>query len=316
MDAISHWQRRIPPLLVACLGGCSTIGAHDINALPPAAQTVLRQQLLPLRDAVKADQTDKAGSPKVLPVRQPLSVNDAVKIALLHHHGLSASADVSSKTYPVQRTVAETRKAYYQSIAAAQSAHYLEQVNQAARIAWELTARMAERGNVADLDAMREQVFYLDTSARLMRAQIQARQERDHLLRQLGLHQNNDQLLLPQHLPDLPEQAIVPRLQAGDGLPEQQAAYATYRQALTLAQLYQNEVVPLHRRISAENLLRYNGMLVSVFSLLADAREQADAFNAAIKATLDFWIADSNLRLAFDGPVSAGHITLEGNTDD
>jgi len=42
--------------------------------------------------------------------------------------------------------------------------------------------------------------------------------------------------------------------------------------------------VPLKQRISEENVLRYNGMLIGVFELLADARSQIASVNAAIEA--------------------------------
>jgi hypothetical protein len=48
-------------------------------------------------------------------------------------------------------------------------------------------------------------------------------------------------------------------------------------------------------------LLRYNGMLASVFELLADARLQISAVNAAIAAQRDYWIAESDLQMAING---------------
>ena len=51
-------------------------------------------------------------------------------------------------------------------------------------------------------------------------------------------------------------------------------AYVAYRTAYDLARHYRDEIVPLRKRIAEENLLRYNGMLIGVFELLADAREQ------------------------------------------
>jgi outer membrane protein TolC len=42
-------------------------------------------------------------------------------------------------------------------------------------------------------------------------------------------------------------------------------------------------------------------MLVSVFELLADAREQANAVNATIAALKDFWLAQTNLEAALGG---------------
>ena len=78
-------------------------------------------------------------------------------------------------------------------------------------------------------------------------------------------------------------------------------AYASYRSAYDIARHHQDEIVPLKKRISDEQLLRYNGMLISVFELLADAREQVGSVNAAIEAQRDFWIADSALQAAMTG---------------
>lgn len=75
-------------------------------------------------------------------------------------------------------------------------------------------------------------------------------------------------------------------------------AYSAYRTAFDLARHYRDEVVPLRRRISEEAVLRYNGMLIGPFELLADAREQVMAVTSAIEAQRDFWLADSNLRTA------------------
>jgi outer membrane protein TolC len=75
-------------------------------------------------------------------------------------------------------------------------------------------------------------------------------------------------------------------------------AYAGYRSAYELARHYRDEVVPLRKRISEENQLRYNGMLISVFELLGDSREQVASVTAAIAAQRDFWLADIDLNLA------------------
>ena len=72
-------------------------------------------------------------------------------------------------------------------------------------------------------------------------------------------------------------------------------SYAAYRTTYDLARHYRDEIVPLRKRISEENLLRYNGMLISVFELLADSRDQANAVRATIEAMRDFWIAEANL---------------------
>ena len=78
-------------------------------------------------------------------------------------------------------------------------------------------------------------------------------------------------------------------------------SYLAYRTAYDLARHYRDEVVPLRKRISEELLLRYNGMLVGTFELLADAREQVGAVSAAIEAQRDFWVAQTGLQAAISG---------------
>lgn len=82
---------------------------------------------------------------------------------------------------------------------------------------------------------------------------------------------------------------------------EVRESYSAYRTAYDLARHYRDEVVPLRKRISDENLLRYNGMLASVFELLADSREQVRSVTAYVEALRDFWTADTDLQTAITG---------------
>jgi outer membrane protein TolC len=79
---------------------------------------------------------------------------------------------------------------------------------------------------------------------------------------------------------------------------EVREAYSSYRTAFDIARHYRDEIVPLRKRISEEVLLRYNGMLMSVFELLADSREQVAAVNGYIEAAREFWLAESDLQMA------------------
>ncbi|HJV85330.1 MAG TPA: TolC family protein [Noviherbaspirillum sp.] len=78
-------------------------------------------------------------------------------------------------------------------------------------------------------------------------------------------------------------------------------AYSAYRTSYDLARHYRDEVVPLRKKISEEMQLRYNGMLASVFELLADARTQIASVNASIEAQRDYWLADTALLQAING---------------
>ncbi len=82
---------------------------------------------------------------------------------------------------------------------------------------------------------------------------------------------------------------------------EVREAYAMQQSQYAIAKHLRDEVVPLKKRISDENQLRYNGMLIGVFELLADARSQISAVNAAIEAQRDYWLAESDLQMALVG---------------
>ena len=85
---------------------------------------------------------------------------------------------------------------------------------------------------------------------------------------------------------------------------EVREAYTGYRSAYDIARHHRDEVVPLNQRIAEENVLRYNGMLIGVFELLADARTQIASVNASIEALRDFWIAQADLDMALIGKPS------------
>lgn len=287
----------------------------------------------------------------------------------------------------------ETRKAYFDAVAAEQSARYLEQVREAAEAGAELARGMVEAGNWSRLNQMREQLFHADAVAQLARARQTASASREKLTRLMGLWGSDTDFKLPDRLPELPAAAasladietyaiaerldlraarlqtqsvaaalglsratrFINVLEAGpawgrespepnkrgyeitlsvplfdwgdahvakaeatymqavnrlaqaavDARSEVREAYVAYVTNYQLAKHYQDEVVPLRKRMAEENLLRYNAMLMSVFELLADAREQVLAVNASIEASRNFWVADTDLRKALGGRLPA-----------
>lgn len=284
---------------------------------------------------------------------------------------------------------ADARRAYFTAVAAAQSAAFAEQVRGAAEASSELAEKMAKAGNWSKLDQARERAFYQDAMAQLARSRHEAIASREQLIRLLGLRDEQQNFVLPDRLPDLPEQpreinnaeaqALAQRLdmlaarrdteamadtlgltkatgfinvfdagyanKSTTGLPrengyqvtfelpifdwgsakvaraqamymqsvhraadtavrarsEVREAYSSYRTTYDIARQYRDEVVPLRKKISDEVLLRYNGMLASVFELLADSREQLNSVNTAIETQRDFWIAETRLQAAVNG---------------
>lgn len=287
------------------------------------------------------------------------------------------------------RLAADTRKAYFNAVAAEQTVQYMEQVGIAAEASAELAKRLAQVGNFSKLDQAREQAFYADAIAQIARAKHNAVAAREQLSRVMGLWGEKTAFQLPDRLPDLPKapntindvesQAMQQRLDVQMAKKDAETtasalglskatgfinvlhagyqnksvtdaprengyeielelpifdwgrsrtakaeaiymqsvhrtadtairarsdvreAYSAYRTSYDLAKHYRDEVVPLRKKISDEMLLRYNGMLASVFELLADARTQIGSVNAAIEAQRDYWLAETDLQAAING---------------
>ena len=92
---------------------------------------------------------------------------------------------------------------------------------------------------------------------------------------------------------------------AVDAASQVREGYAAYRTAYEVARHYRDEILPLRKAIADEMLLKYNGMLIGVFELLADSREQAASVIQAIEAQRDFWVADAALRSTLLGKPAA-----------
>jgi outer membrane protein TolC len=433
-------------LVTATLGGCASLSTDFSTDLSTDAgfadvqKTTTDKLGKELRwSRTEADQDSIEQRVQAL-LAQPLTVDDAVQVALLNNRGLQASfqelgigdADrVQASRLPnpgfsvgrlrrgdeleierglhvsgqmekrrfehtkgmvvlsVLSLAADTRKAYYQAVAAQESMRYMRQVKAAADASAELARRMQAVGNFNTLQRAREQVFQAEAALSLARAEQAQRSTRERLTRLLGAWGAQTSFTLPDRLPELPQdvldlpnieqQALTQRLdvQAAKQAAEHTArqlglrqttrfinvlelgvvrnssneaptqrgweisvelplfdwgdarvaraeavymqavhraaeaavnarsdvreAYLGYRSAYDIARFQRDEVVPLGQRIAEENQLRYNGMLIGVFELMADARAQVAGVNASIQALRDFWIAQADLDMALIG---------------
>jgi outer membrane protein TolC len=82
---------------------------------------------------------------------------------------------------------------------------------------------------------------------------------------------------------------------------ESRQAFVTYQTTWHLAKDFGGQLIPLRQRVSQERLLMYNGMLISVFDLLADVRSAASLESDYVDAVRDFWLADAYLQSAVMG---------------
>ena len=220
--------------------------------------------------------------------------------------------------------IADVSRHYFAAVAASERLSYQHQVTEAMAIAAELAGRMRSVGNLNAIHQTEEQLTYAKTVRDLVRAEQAALSARERLIRRLNLSGAAASFSLPPTLPELPAapRALTPLEQrlmaeavtasatasrsetvtAAERLPasvslrsEVREAYSQYRRAYDLARHQRDEVLPLQRRISDEQLLRYNGMLIGVFELLADAKDQVKAVEGYLDALHAFWNADAEL---------------------
>jgi outer membrane protein TolC len=87
---------------------------------------------------------------------------------------------------------------------------------------------------------------------------------------------------------------------------EAREAWQGWNTAYAIARRYRDEVLPLRKKVNEEMVLRYNGMLASVWELLGETRASMLAVNAGIEAQRDFWLADTDLQLVLTGSSPGG----------
>ncbi len=305
----------------------------------------------------------------------------------------------------VLKLAADTRRQYFRAVAAnAQAAFYLE-AKASTDAATQLFKRLGESGGINKLNQAREFAFDAELGAQLAQARLQQRQERERLVRQLGLWGDDLRFRLPGSLPPLPRLPSIKAVEAEalrkridvqiargdlnllaktlgltqatrfvndidllgrrtydrkltvlpDGDIEREAtrtrtveleieipiydfgqskvalaeqtymqaanrlaekavnvrseareAYIGYRASHDIARQYINNVLPLRKIIQDEALLQYNGMLIDVTQLIADARGRILSNLAAINARRDVWIAHTDFKHALIGGGSGG----------
>ena len=92
---------------------------------------------------------------------------------------------------------------------------------------------------------------------------------------------------------------------------EAREAWQGWHTAYALARRYRDDVLPLRKKVNEEMVLRYNGMLASVWELLGETRASMLVVNAGMEAQRDFWLADTDLQFALTGSSPGGMTALQ-----
>jgi hypothetical protein len=179
----------------------------------------------------------------------------------------------------------EIHSLFYSIVADSQRAHEKSAAREIAESEKIIAERMLKKGHMNKLDYFRIEIFYLEALSQEEETQRVLNSEKEKLVLLMGEQNAELENKIPKILPPLPEKLTENELKNFE-------LVTKYKIALR----YQNQIVPLRKKILDETMLRYNGMLISVFDLLTESREAIKSTEESIQATRDFWICSSNTR--------------------
>lgn len=222
---------------------------------------------------------------------------------------------------------ATTRKAWFTAVAARQTLEHHVNAVTATESAAELGRRMVRIGNWSTYQ--QAQVALGESSARLelTRARLAVQQSELALLKDMGLDSVHERVTLPDRLPEPPTSPItetqllqrittiqnhLPRTESRKVATQARQAFAAYTASLQSHRIHREEILKQRELIGEETLLRYNGMLKSVWDLLADVGARSQAVVAAISVQRDALIADTDLQWVLQGGQPDSFVSLGG----
>jgi hypothetical protein len=218
----------------------------------------------------------------------------------------------------------EVRKAYVEAVAAHQLAAMMQQVATATQAAAELANEQFRAGATNRRNQALQQIAHAETVKALAEANLEATRTREALNRLLGLWGDDINWQAPERLPDLPKEkpsfedleefAIANRFDtleerkawglwhtSIDARSEVRENYAALQTAYDVAKYQQEVVVPASQAVLEQTQLEYNGMLMGVYELIDDTREQIDAGREYVETLRDYWIAEAELAQSVGG---------------
>lgn len=222
----------------------------------------------------------------------------AVAWAVRHQQAIDPDSAPPSRWVDPERA-AKARQAWTQAVAARQALGVWQTHQEASQLTLELARRSLDAGHLSAADLARVQIQSLDAAEQLRQAQTQVALSALKLKQVLGQPPAGTAWQLPDQLPPMPELPQLSRL--WDRVSERsplalQASAIELKAAHAAAHMALTERLPLARLRLDEALLRYNGMLISVFDLLAARQAVAEAELQAIQAQRDLAVLTDELR--------------------
>lgn len=218
----------------------------------------------------------------------------------------------------------DTRKAWWNAVAAQAGLKLQQDMQEAASAAAELARRMARVGNWSRMEQAQSQSKLGNVKLQTMKSAAEAKQAHIALLKALKLWGISTSVGLPDSFPDVSEQPITLEavqkslkavrtvLPRSEGLRVQgtaQQAFDIYQASYTAARLSEEEQ-KLRQFVYDETVLRYNGMLLSVWDLLAETTTQLQASVTSINAKRNLLIAEADLQWVLQGGEPTAFVSI------
>jgi hypothetical protein len=218
----------------------------------------------------------------------------------------------------------QVRKVYVEAVAAEQLASMMQQVATATQAAAELANEQYLAGATNRREQGLHHIAHAETVKALASARLDAVRAREELNRILGLWGDDINWNVPERLPDLPAQkpvfegleeyALVHRFEALadrnswemwhtaiEVRSEVRENYAALQTTYDIAKYQQDVVLPASQAVLEETQKEYNGMLMGVYDLIDDTREQIEAGREYVETLRDYWIAEAELAQSVGG---------------
>lgn len=203
----------------------------------------------------------------------------------------------------------ETSKAYYELVSLNEKLSHMEDVLDAVEAASELTARMHKIGNVNELKLLNQNKDLYKKRLEYKAMQVKYLEAKERFIQRMNFNSRDLKVEVANRLPDplkesrklsLKEQKAIDLVTINNPGTVQtrslaRISYESYLEKFNKVRSYKYEILPTQKKISEENLLRYNGMLIDVFHLLEDAENQSKTVMDYIDANAALLIQSARL---------------------
>lgn len=203
----------------------------------------------------------------------------------------------------------EASKSYYELVAQREKLSHMEDVLNAVEAASELTDRMYKVGNVNELKLLNQKKDLYKKRLEYKALEAKYLEANERFIQRLNFVNRDVNVGVEPRLPELPKDSrkLTDKEQKSINLGTisnpgsvqmrslARISYESYLEKFNKAKSYKEDILPTQKKISEENLLRYNGMLIDVFHLLEDAEKQSKTVIEYIDANLALLIQAAKL---------------------